>query len=249
MPPRKAKELSALEVKRLTKPGLHAVGGVAGLLLSVSESGARSWILQYATPEVRYSKTTGKPYHARRDIGLGGFPDVTLAQAREKAREIREKIRQGIDPAQERREAREAWKSALARALTFEQAARRCHAAKEAEFRNQKHRKDWISSLERYAFPLIGDLPIEAVDLPHILQVLEPIWQAKTETATRVRQRLEAVLTWATVSGFRVGENPARWQGNLAEVLPTPSKIAKVRHHRALPWQEVPAFVAELRRR
>ncbi|SEO55623.1 tyrosine-type recombinase/integrase [Aquisalimonas asiatica] len=246
--PKKPPELSALEVKRLTRPGLHAVGGVAGLFLAVSDGGARSWILRYSTPEVRYSQK-GNAYYARRDLGLGGFPDVTLAQAREKGRELREKIRQGIDPAEERRAAREAWRVGLAKKISFEQAARKAHAAKESEFRNAKHRKDWISSLERHALPVIGSLPVAEIELPHILKVLDPIWRERTETATRVRQRLESVLAWATVSGYRSGENPARWDGNLKEVLPAPNKIRKVRHHRALPWQEVPEFMQALRKR
>lgn len=246
--PKKPPELSALEVKRLTRPGLHAVGGVAGLFLAVSDGGARSWILRYSTPEVRYSQK-GNAYYARRDLGLGGFPDVTLAQAREKGRELREKIRQGIDPAEERKAAREAWRVGLAKKISFEQAARKAHAAKGSEFRNAKHRKDWISSLERHALPVIGSLPVAEIELPHILKVLDPIWKERTETATRVRQRLESVLAWATVSGYRSGENPARWDGNLKEVLPAPNKIRKVRHHRALPWQEVPAFMEALRTR
>jgi len=185
----------------------------------------------------------------RRDIGLGGFPDVTLSQAREKAREAREKIRQGIDPAAERRAAREALVAAQAKALTFDQAAHRCHESKVDEFRNEKHKRDWISSLQRHASPVIGPLPVNEVELAHVLEVLEPIWKDKTETATRVRQRIESVLTWATVRGYRQGENPARWDGNLKEVLPNPSKIAKVRHHRGVSWQEVGAFMERLRQR
>lgn len=248
MPPRKSKELSALEVKRLTEPGLHAVGGVSGLFLAVSKTGARSWVLRYATPEVRHSKA-GNAYYARRDVGLGGFPDVTLSQARDKAREMREKIRQGIDPVAERKHARQALLAAQTRSITFEQAARRCHAAKESEFRNAKHRKDWISSLERYAFPLIGNVPVANVDLPHVLKVLEPIWHERTETATRVRQRLESALSWAKVSGYRAGDNPAKWRENLDQVLPAPNKIRKTKHYKALPWQEIPAFMADLRKR
>ena len=246
--PKKAKELSATEVRRLTKPGLHAVGGVSGLLLQVTESGARTWILRYATGEVLTS-STGKPYTKRRDLGLGGFPDVTLAQAREAARDVKAKIRQGVDPVNERKAARDAVRAAQAKAMTFEQAARRCHEAKVDEFRSEKHRKDWIAALERHAFPVIGSMPVGEIELPHIMRVLEPIWREKTETATRVRQRIESTLTWAAVSGFRSGENPARWDGNLREVLPNPSKITKVKHHRAIPWQDVPEFMQDLRKR
>jgi len=185
----------------------------------------------------------------RRDIGLGGFPDVTLSQARQYARDAREKIRNGIDPSEERKEARQALMAAQAKALTFDEAARRCHDAKAPEFRNEKHAKDWISSLERYANPVIGGLPVSDVDLPHVLEILEPIWRTKTETATRLRQRIESVLTWAAVRGYRNGENPARWEGNLKEVLPNPTKTRKVQHHRALPWQKIGQFMADLRKR
>lgn len=235
--PKKAKELSAAEVRRLTKPGLHAVGGVAGLLLNVKPTGARSWILRV------------KVGSKRRDIGLGGFPDVPLSSARDRAREAREKIWTGVDPVAERRAAQHALRAAQVKELTFTQAAKQCHDAKRHEYRSEKHRKDWISSLERHALPVIGDLPVAAVDLAHVLRVLEPIWLTRTETATRVRQRLETVLTWATVGGYRKGENPARWRGNLDAVLPKPNKVRKVTHLAALPYQEVPAFMADLRKR
>ncbi|EGG29423.1 phage integrase family protein [Aequoribacter fuscus] len=233
--PKKAKEMSAVEVRRLTGQGRHPVGGVAGLHLLVSPSGARSWVLR--------TKVGDK----RRDIGLGGFPDVTLSDARAKARELRERILGGIDPIAERKSARDAIRASQAKALTFKEAAYRCHAARQDEFSNPKHRRDWINSLERHAFAHIGHLPVDAIELPHILKVLEPIWKIKTETATRVRQRLESVLSWATVSKYRAGDNPARWSDNLSELLPTPSKIKKIRHHRALPWKIVPEFMSDLR--
>lgn len=231
------RELTPLELKSLSKPGLYAVGGVAGLYLQVARGGSKSWILR---------ATVGKK---RRDIGLGGFPTVTLQQARDAAREARALIRSGRDPVEERRAARAALEKAQASNITFREAASRCHAAKAPEFRNWKHSRQWISTLETYAFPIIGNMAVAEVDLPRILQILEPIWKTKTETATRVRQRIEAVLTWATVSGFRSGENPARWVGNLKEVLPTPTKVKKTVHHPALPWPELPEFMISLRRR
>jgi integrase len=230
-------ELTSMEVRRFTEPGFYRVGGVRGLYLKVATGGSRSWILR---------ATVGSK---RKDIGLGGFPDVTLQGAREKARELKELIKKGIDPVQRRKSARAALISDQAKNIGFKEAALRCHAAKAPEFRNPKHKKDWISALERHAFPAIGNLPVSEIQLNHILQVLEPIWYNKTETATRVRQRIEAVLTWAAVSGFRSGDNPARWLGNLKEVLPNPSKITKVRHHPALPWQEVGSFMYDLRGR
>ncbi len=235
--PKKAKELSAAEVRRKTKEGLHAVGGVAGLHLQVTSTGARSWILR----AVVGSK--------RRDIGLGGFPDVSLKQARDKAREDRELISKGLDPITERKAARNALIISQAKDVRFDHAAKQCHTSKKTEFTSKKHSQDWINSLERYAFPLIGSLLVADIELPHVMKVLEPIWHTKTETATRVRQRLESVLTWATVSGYRKGDNPARWDGNLKEVLATPSKIKKVKHHAALPWQQVPEFMQQLRKR
>lgn len=235
--PKKARELSAVQVNRLTSPGFYAVGGVAGLHLQVKGTGARSWILR---------ATVGSH---RRDIGLGGYPDVTLAMAREGARAARDLILKGEDPVEARRARRMALVSAQAKQLTFAQAAARCHQMKVPSFRNEKHGKDWINSLNRYVNPYIGDLPVSDIDLAQIVSVLEPIWRSKTETATRVRQRIEAVLAWATVSGYRHGENPARWKGNLEHALPNPSKIRKVTHHPALHWQEVGQFMERLQAR
>jgi len=247
--PKKAKELSATEVRRLTnKPGLHSVGGVSGLLLQVTKSGATSWVLRYSTGEMRPT-ASGKPYAVRHDMGLGPFPEVTLAQAREAAREAKQKIREGIDPVAERKAARDATRAALAKRKTFEQAARECHAVKAHDFRNEKHRADWISSLERYTFEKLGTLPVDAIELAHVKDVLDPIWLEKSETASRLRQRIESVLTFAKVSGYREGENPARWEGNLKEIMPHVSKKKRIQHYPALPWQNVPDFMGELRER
>lgn len=241
--PKRVPELTAIQVRRLTRPGFHAVGGVAGLLLQVKPSttgegvGPRSWVLR---------TTVGDK---RRAFGLGAYPEVSLASARDKASRLKERIRDGVDPVEERKAAQRALRAAQAKALTFDEAARRCHAARATEFRNEKHRRDWISSLERHASPVLGTLSVAEIDMPHVLAVLEPIWKTRTETATRVRQRIETVLTWATVSGYRSGTNSARWEGNLKEVLPNPSKITKVRHHRAIPWQEIGTFMANLRDR
>ncbi|WP_248276924.1 integrase arm-type DNA-binding domain-containing protein [Marinobacterium sp. LSUCC0821] len=210
---------------------------MAGLQMLVSATGARSWVLRTQMGQ------------KRRDIGLGGFPDVTLAGARDKARELREKISNGIDPVLERKAARDAMRARQAKVLTFKEAAYLCHNARKDEYSNVKHRQDWINSLERHAFSVIGELSIDAIEVPHVLKVLEPIWKTKTETATRVRQRLESVLSWATVSKYRSGDNPARWADNLSELLPTPNKIRKVRHHKALPWQKVPMFMVDLQQR
>lgn len=235
--PKKIEPLSAVAVKRLSGRGLHAVGGVAGLHLQVAKGGSRSWILK-ATVGGR-----------RRRIGLGGCPDVSLSQARDKARQAREKIAAGVDVIAERKAARQALIAGQAKELTFIEATHRKHAAMTSEFKTAKASKWWRSSLERYAFPHIGNMDVAEIELAHVLKALEPIWHTMPPTAKKVRQRMEAVLTWATVSGYRQGENPARWQGNLKEVLPAPNKIHRTKHHRALPWQDVPDFMAELRKR
>jgi integrase len=235
--PKKAKELTAIEVKRISTPGRHAVGGVPGLLLVVKDTGAKSWILRV---------TVG---NKRRNIGLGGYPEVSLATARDKARSTKELIDQGIDPVQERKARRAALIKSNLSAMTFANAASQCHTNKAAEFKSEKHSKDWISSVNRYAIPVIGKLPVDEIELPHILSVLEPIWTEKTETATRLRQRLENILTWATVSGYRSGDNPARWRGHLDAVLPKPSKVRKKEHFPALPWQVIGSFMRDLRKR
>ena len=235
--PRKTKEMTAVEVRRLEKPGRHAVGGVAGLLLVVKESGAKSWIFR--------TTVGGK----RRNIGLGGFPDVPLAAAREKARSVKEVIEQGVDPVAERQAHRLALVKERMQKMIFAEAARQCHANKSIEFKSKKTSREWISSVDRYATPVIGNMPVDEIELPHILSVLEPIWQTKTETATRLRQRLEAILTWATVSGYRKGDNPARWTGHLDAVLPKPSKVHKKKHFAAIPWNEIGSFMNDLRQR
>ena len=235
--PRKAKELSPLEIKRLAKPGMHAVGGVAGLHLRVAQTGSRSWILR------------AKVGDRRRDIGLGGYPDVPVAAARESAREARKQIREGIDPVQERKARKAALQAEQAKTLTFAEAADLCHSSKSAEFRNTKHKADWINSIKRYVNPHIGAMPVASVELVHVISVLTPIWTEKTETATRVRQRVESILAWAAVNGYREGDNPARWKGNLEHALPKPSKVKKVRHFAALPWQELGTFMLKLRER
>lgn len=235
--PKKAKELSAIEVSRLTTAGLQAVGGVAGLLLQVTKAGSRSWILRV----VIGSK--------RRDIGLGGYPDVTLGQARELARSSRLKIQEGIDPVEERRAAKAQLVAAQASQITFDEAVKIFLTHKNHEFSNKKHAAQWESTLRTYASPIIGTLLVSEIDLPHIRQVLEPIWIEKTETAKRLRGRIENVLNWATVSKYRTGENPARWKGHLDNILPKPSKVTKVKHHKALPREELGLFIKSLKQR
>jgi len=234
--PKKAKELSALEVRNLSEPGTHFVGGVAGLVLKVKDTGAKSWVLR----AIVGSK--------RRDYGLGGFPDVTLAAAREAARAARAKIKSGIDPIDEARQARSALKATQAAAITFQKAAEAYISAHKDGWRNEKHTKQWTTTLTTYAYPAIGNLLVQDIGLPQVLAVLEPIWKTKTETASRLRGRIEQVLDWATARGYRNGLNPARWRGHLDKLLPKPSKVARVEHHDALPVSEVDTFMAALRK-
>lgn len=232
---RKAKELSALEVGRLAVPGLRFVGGVAGLALQVAPSGARSWILRVMIG--------GK----RREMGLGGFPDVTLAGAKEAARAARQKIKDGIDPIGDAQAKRSALAAARAASMTFSQAATAYIAAMESEWSNNKHASQWRNTLASYAFPVIGKIFVRDIDQSHVMQVLEPIWLTKTETAKRLRGRIENVLDWARVRGYRSGENPARWRGHLDMLLPTPGKVQRTKHHPALPFSDLGEFMVKLR--
>ncbi|WP_374625094.1 tyrosine-type recombinase/integrase [Pandoraea sp.] len=234
--PKVAKELKALAVSKLSKPGTHAVGGVSGLALQISPSGSRSWILR-ATVGAR-----------RREIGLGGYPDVTLSQAQEKARALKADIQAGIDPVMARLEAASALRASQILEVTFLDAARRFIAAKSVEWQNTKHSAQWGSTLAKYAYPLIGSMMVRHVSRGHITEILEPIWTTKTETASRLRGRIEAILDWARVKGYRdEGTNPAAWRGNLDKILAAPNKAKRVRNHPALPIDEIPAFMAALR--
>lgn len=235
--PRIARMVSAVTVARAQEPGRHAVGGVAGLALVVTKSGAKCWVLR--------TMAAGR----RREFGLGGYPSVTLEQARERAREARDLIRKGIDPARQRQKAADALRAAEAKRLTFRKAAEQFVDRKLIEFRNAKHGAQWSRTLETYAYPVIGNLSVDQIDLGHIKRILDPIWTEKTETAKRLRGRIEAVLSYATASGFRSGDNPARWRGNLDAVMPKPGKIARVQHHRALPVDDLPDFMRSLRTR
>ena len=240
--PKKVKHRSALEVSRWREPGLYAVGGVSGLQFQVKPSRAvpsgdpvRSWILR--------AMIAGR----RVDIGLGPFPEVTLEQARQKAREAREQIRQGMHPVEQRRATRDALAASQGKRLTFDEAAAAYHRVHSQELRSAKHRAEWIRSLETHASPKIGKLPVAAIELPHVLSVLEPIWGTKTETATRLRQRMEATLAWATTAGYRRGDNPARWDGNLEHVLPKSRKVKRTKHHPSLPATRIGELLVELR--
>ena len=233
--PRKAAELSPLSISRLKDPGLWAVGGVSGLYLHVNARGARSWILRVVVGD------------KRRDMGLGGYPDIGVADARQKAREARLKIEQGIDPILLRKQAKSELMALQATDKTFEQAAGEYIKIHADSWSNDKHRKQWERTLTAYAFPVVGKLSLRHIRQEHILKILEPIWATKTETATRVRGRMESILDWAKVKGLRSGENPAAWKGHLDHMLPAPTRLKKVEHLTAVPVREMPDFMIKLR--
>lgn len=233
---RRADEIGALAASRITATGLHFVGGVPGLALQVLPTGGRSWVLRM---------TIG---NKRRDMGLGGFPGVTLAEAREAARTARAKVKQGIDPIEEARANVSQLKAAQAAALTFKDCALKYIDAHEATWKSPKSPTQWRNTLETYAYPVMGDLLVRDVNLTHVLAVLEPIWNTKTPTASRLRGRIEKVLDWATVRQYRHGLNPARWKGHLDTLMPSPKKISKVKHHAALPVADMGEFMERLRK-
>ncbi len=237
--PRIADELSALEIKRLTHPGgrgnaTFSVGGVTGLQMQITPNGARSWLLRV---------TIGG---RRRKVGLGSYPTISLAAARERAREALDKIAEGVDPVEERKAAQAALRAAQARSLTFAEAMEKFAPKKLAEFKSEKQRRLWRSSLEIHAIPVLGKIPVDQITRADVLRVLEPIWTEKTETATKLRGRIEGTLTWAEVAGHCDGPNPARWQANLDQFLPKPSKVRTEAHYPALALADVPRWWADL---
>lgn len=226
-------KLTAIEVSKKAKPGYYGDG--LGLYLQVSKSGTKSWIFKFTL--------NGKA----REMGLGPVHTVTLAEAREKAKECRKLLLDGIDPIEARRASEAAKRADSAKIMTFDECAKAYIKAHRASWRNAKHADQWTNSLQTYAGPVFGSLPVAAVDTALVMKCLDPIWREKAETASRLRGRIESVLDWATVRGYRNGENPARWRGHLDKLLPKRSKIATVAHHPALPYAEIGAFMAELR--
>lgn len=214
-------------------PGYFGDGG--GLWLQVSSAGTKSWVFRFAL--------AGRA----REMGLGPLHTVTLAEAREKALECRKLLINGIDPIEARKLRRTETAAAAAKVITFNEAAEAYVEAHRAGWKNAKHAQQFENTLNTYAAPCFGALPVSAVDTGLVMKVLEPIWTTKTETATRVRGRIEAVLDWCTVRGYRAGDNPARWRGHLDHLLPSPSKVAKVENHAALPYARIGAFMAALR--
>jgi integrase len=224
--------LSATGIKALSnRPGMHADGG--GLYLQVTRAGVPSWTFRFMRD--------GK----ERYMGLGPLHTITLAEARKRAADSRRLKLDGADPIEERRTKRSADRIATAKGIAFKEAADRYIAGR--KWRNAKHAAQWPATLGTYAYPVFGDLPVAAIDTGLVLKAIEPIWHSKSETARRVRGRIESILDWATVRGYRTGDNPARWRGHLDKTLQPRAEVQKVEHHAALPYPEIGEFLVELR--
>lgn len=226
-------KLNQMTVTRLKEPGLYADGG--GLYLQITKTGVKSWLFRY----MREGKARG--------MGLGPLRTVGLADARAKALDCRRQLLDGNDPLDKKKEQRVQQQIAAAKAITFEACATKFIEAHRASWKNAKHADQWTNTLTTYAYPVFESLPVSTIDTTHVMKVLEPIWTTKSETAGRLRGRIESVLDWATVRGYRSGENPARLKGHLDTLLPRLSRVRKVKHHPALPYAELPAFMEALR--
>lgn len=229
-------KFSADQVDKIATVGSHADG--KGLYLQVAANGTKSWIYRY--------QLAGR----RRNMGLGGYPNITLAKARKARDHYQLRVKAGIDPLEEKRKAREQatleYKEQTALLMTFQRCAEEFIEQKRPEWKNRKHAQQWENTLETYAYPVIGAMSVQHIENDHILEILQPVWITKTETATRVRNRIELILDYASTLKYREGDNPARWRGNLANLLPKPAKIKKVKHHAAIKYDEMPAFMAKL---
>jgi integrase len=225
--------LSTLKVSGLKGKGMYADGG--GLYLRIGESGTKGWIFRFGE--------NGKLH----DMGLGPLHTISLAEARELATECRKLRLKGIDPIAHRRASLAARKASAAKAMTFRQCAESYMASHEDAWRNAIHRNQWRRSLATYVYPALGGLPVAAIDTGLVMKIIEPLWKSKTETASRVRARIEGILDWAKVRGFRAGENPARWRGHLDHLLPARARVKRVKHFAAMPYAQIGGFMADLR--
>jgi integrase len=232
---RQQQRLSALQVSKLTKPGLYSDGG--GLTLQITATGAKSWLFRYMV--------AGKAH----GMGLGPTHTVSLAEARQRALDARKLLLDGINPLVAKKQHQIAAALANAKMMTFDQCAEAYILAHKAGWKNAKHGDQWANTLNTYASPVFGHLPVAEIDTALVVKSLAPIWETKTETASRVRGRIESVLGWATTSGYRTGENPARWKGHLENLLATISKSSRTKNHPSLPWQRSGAFMSALRAR
>jgi hypothetical protein len=220
--------LTALKIKQNLKPGMYADG--LGLYLKVRAGNSKSWIFRY--------RTGGK----LRDMGLGPFHTVSLAEAREKAEVCRAMRLKGLDPLNERHNTQQARTIEAAEAITFEKCAESYIAAHKDGWKNGKYADQWTTTLQTYVYPVFKDKPVAAIDDALVLKVLQPIWKEKTEAASRVRGRIERILDWARVMKYRTGDNPARWKGHLDHLLPKRSPVATINHHAALSIDETPGI-------
>jgi integrase len=225
-------KLSALQVTKLSKPGLYGDGG--GLTLQITKTGAKSWLLRF----MREGKAYG--------MGLGPTHTVSLQEARQKALEARKLLVEGINPLTAKKNSQIEAALESARMMTFNQCADAYIAAHTPGWKNAKHASQWTSTLATYASPVFGQMPVAEIDTALVVKCLAPIWESKTETASRLRGRIESVLGWATTSGYRTGENPARWKGHLDNLLATISKSSRSKHHPSLPWQQIIEFMSAL---
>lgn len=252
--PKKAKELSALAVSKLKRDGKYAVGGADGLHLRVVGN-SKTWVLRIVVGTKIDAQGIQVPH--RRDISLGSYPEITLAEARDSAYLMRKQIQSGVDPVAQRKTQKQLSLLSASKLKTFEECAHAYIEANRVGWKNEKHTQQWQNTLATYVFPRIGSLAVSAVDTGAVLSVLqqpigekaEPLWQAKSETASRLRGRIESIMDWAGFRGFRTGENPARWKGHLEHELPARSKMQKVEHHAALPYSELPAFMTGLQKK
>lgn len=227
--------LTAKRVEREKRPGRYRDD--RNLYLVVINPNNRSWDFRYMID--------GRERH----MGLGPVHTVDLAEARQRARAARLLLLDGIDPIEHKRAEKACRAAAKAKLLTFREASEAFFNQHEGKWSNVKHRLQFVSTLKTYAFPVLGNMAVDQITTPEVLRAIEPHWLSKTETMNRVRGRIESVLDWATVRGYRSGDNPARWKGHLSEVLPARGQVAKVNHHAALPHPDMPPFMAELRKR
>lgn len=229
----KLHKLTAAQVKNAAIKDRYSDGG--NLYLNVTETGSKSWIFRY----MKFRKDNW--------LGIGPYPDTSLAEARDLAAKLRQQIRAGEEPADNKRERTSAAREERARAKSFDWCANQYIEAFKSNWKNEKHAAQWTSTIKRHASQIIGEMDVRKIELQHILQVIEPIWQTIPETAERLRGRIETILDWATVKGFRVGENPARWKGHIQYVLPKRDKKATVQNQPSLPYEQLKEFMPLLR--
>ena len=227
------KRLSPRKVATEIKRGFHADGG--GLYLQVSKFDTKSWVFRFNIKK------------RSREMGLGPLRTISLAEARDEALKCRKLLREGIDPIEQRKFIRGQAQAEAVKVMAFRACTEQYISSQSAGWKSVKHASQWIRSIEIYVYPVFGDLPVQAVDTGLVMKVIEPIWSTKTETAGRVRGRIENILDWARVRKYREGENPARWKGHLDTLLPARSKVKKVKHHPALPYDEISGFMETLR--